>query len=106
MISFFLGFSLAFGALFAKTWRVHAILTSPKKLKRHVRIVPSEAKITLKPTLMFYFMQLVQDFSLFMMVAALVLVDSIIFITWHIVDDFNVEIRNVSEPIVSVCKTQ
>jgi gamma-aminobutyric acid type B receptor len=32
-----LGISLAFGALFAKTWRVHVIFTNTKPGKRKVR---------------------------------------------------------------------
>ena len=32
-----LGFSLSFGALFSKTWRVHKIFTAAKSLKKMVR---------------------------------------------------------------------
>ncbi|ELT94990.1 hypothetical protein CAPTEDRAFT_215191 [Capitella teleta] len=38
LCTFTIGFSLAFGALFAKTWRVHAILTSRKRMKRNVKL--------------------------------------------------------------------
>ena len=32
-----MGFSLSFGALFSKTWRVHKIFTAAKTLKKLVR---------------------------------------------------------------------
>jgi len=32
-----IGFSLSFGAMFSKTWRVHKIFTAAKTLKKMVR---------------------------------------------------------------------
>ncbi|ELU02555.1 hypothetical protein CAPTEDRAFT_109334 [Capitella teleta] len=77
LCTFTIGFSLAFGALFAKTWRVHAILTSRKRMKRNM----------------------VRDLSLFMMVAALVLIDVSVIVTWQTMDFYSVVHLNATEPV-------
>ncbi|CAH1790060.1 unnamed protein product [Owenia fusiformis] len=58
-----IGFSMAFGALFSKTWRVHAIFTNVQ-LKKKV----------------------VKDSQLIIMTMGLVLINSIILIVWMVVD--------------------
>ncbi|ELU17592.1 hypothetical protein CAPTEDRAFT_42446, partial [Capitella teleta] len=58
-----IGFALAFGALFSKTWRIHIIFAN-KKLKRKV----------------------VKDARLIVMVLILLAVDLIVLISWDLVD--------------------
>ncbi|XP_038052445.1 gamma-aminobutyric acid type B receptor subunit 1-like [Patiria miniata] len=58
-----IGFSLAFGAMFSKTWRVHKIFTNKTAMKR-----------------------VVKDKWLFGCVAVLILVDVVILIVWEIFD--------------------
>ncbi|XP_076340715.1 gamma-aminobutyric acid type B receptor subunit 2-like [Tachypleus tridentatus] len=59
------GFTLAFGSMFSKTWRVHAIFTNIKLNKK-----------------------VIKDYKLFMVVGVLVVVDIIILTTWQIIDPF------------------
>ncbi|XP_033640825.1 gamma-aminobutyric acid type B receptor subunit 1-like [Asterias rubens] len=59
-----IGFSLAFGSMFSKTWRVHKIFTN---------------KTAMKTVLM-------RDQWLFGYVAALVLIDVVILVLWEIID--------------------
>ncbi|XP_013776602.1 gamma-aminobutyric acid type B receptor subunit 2-like isoform X2 [Limulus polyphemus] len=59
------GFSLAFGSMFSKTWRVHAIFTNIKLNKK-----------------------VIQDYKLFMVVGVLVLIDIAILTTWQVIDPF------------------
>jgi gamma-aminobutyric acid type B receptor len=63
-----IGFTLAFGALFAKTWRIYAIFRNPWKRKRPYK-----------------------DYVLFCMVAILLLFDLIILILWAIVDPLKLD---------------
>ncbi|XP_022235584.1 gamma-aminobutyric acid type B receptor subunit 2-like [Limulus polyphemus] len=59
------GFTLAFGSMFSKTWRVHAIFTNIKMNKK-----------------------VIQDYKLFMVVGVLVIVDVAILTTWQVIDPF------------------
>ncbi|XP_074593513.1 gamma-aminobutyric acid type B receptor subunit 2-like isoform X2 [Brevipalpus obovatus] len=59
------GFTLAFGAMFSKTWRVHAIFTNIKLNKK-----------------------VIKDYKLFMVVGILVFIDVATLTTWQIVDPF------------------
>ncbi|CAH2268431.1 jg16863 [Pararge aegeria aegeria] len=59
------GFSLAFGAMFSKTWRVHSIFTDVKLNKK-----------------------VIKDYQLFMVVGVLLCIDLIIMTTWQISDPF------------------
>ncbi|XP_064477147.1 gamma-aminobutyric acid type B receptor subunit 2-like isoform X2 [Ornithodoros turicata] len=59
------GFTLAFGAMFSKTWRVHAIFTNIKLNKK-----------------------VIKDYKLFMVVGVFLMLDVIILTTWQIVDPF------------------
>ncbi|XP_022239324.1 gamma-aminobutyric acid type B receptor subunit 2-like, partial [Limulus polyphemus] len=59
------GFTLAFGSMFSKTWRVHAIFTNIKLNKK-----------------------IIKDYKLFMVVGVLVVVDIVILTTWQIIDPF------------------
>ncbi|XP_054162297.1 gamma-aminobutyric acid type B receptor subunit 2-like [Oppia nitens] len=59
------GFTLAFGSMFSKTWRVHAIFTNIKLNKK-----------------------LIKDYKLFMVVGVLVFIDVATLTTWQIVDPF------------------
>ncbi|XP_077978832.1 gamma-aminobutyric acid type B receptor subunit 2-like [Glandiceps talaboti] len=58
-----IGFTLAFGAMFSKTWRVHSIFTNIKMKKR-----------------------VIKDQKLFIIVAVLLLVDVVILVSWEIKD--------------------
>ncbi len=57
------GFTLAFGAMFSKTYRVHAILTNAKLTKK-----------------------VIKDYKLFGLVIALLVIDVIILLNWQIFD--------------------
>ncbi|XP_026318221.1 gamma-aminobutyric acid type B receptor subunit 2 isoform X3 [Hyposmocoma kahamanoa] len=59
------GFSLAFGAMFSKTWRVHSIFTDVKLNKK-----------------------VIKDYQLFMVVGVLLCVDLAIMTTWQVSDPF------------------
>nr|XP_014288756.2 gamma-aminobutyric acid type B receptor subunit 2 [Halyomorpha halys] len=59
------GFSLAFGAMFSKTWRVHSIFTDVKLNKR-----------------------VIKDYQLYMVVGVLLVIDLGIMTTWQITDPF------------------
>ncbi|XP_076371386.1 gamma-aminobutyric acid type B receptor subunit 2-like isoform X2 [Tachypleus tridentatus] len=59
------GFTLAFGSIFSKTWRVHAVFTNIKL-----------NKIAIK------------DYKLFMVVGVLMMIDVAILTTWQIIDPF------------------
>ncbi|XP_071113148.1 gamma-aminobutyric acid type B receptor subunit 1-like [Haliotis cracherodii] len=63
-----IGFSMTFGALFAKTWRVYAIFTSKFTITRRVY----------------------RDWSLFLLVGVLVLVNSGILLAWILMDSINI----------------
>ncbi|XP_030849459.1 gamma-aminobutyric acid type B receptor subunit 2 [Strongylocentrotus purpuratus] len=58
-----IGFTLAFGAMFSKTWRVHRIFTNIKMKKKVIR-----------------------DNQLYAIVGVMLVVDLIILITWQVVD--------------------
>ncbi|XP_022693376.1 gamma-aminobutyric acid type B receptor subunit 2-like [Varroa jacobsoni] len=64
------GFTLAFGAMFSKTWRVHAIFTNIKLNKK-----------------------VIKDYKLFMVVGVFLLLDIIILTTWQVVDPFYREVK-------------
>ncbi|CAH1118642.1 unnamed protein product [Phaedon cochleariae] len=59
------GFSLAFGAMFSKTWRVHSIFTDVKLNKK-----------------------VIKDYQLFMVVGILLFIDLAIMTTWQVADPF------------------
>lgn len=70
------GFSLAFGAMFSKTWRVHSIFTDVKLNKK-----------------------VIKDYQLFMVVGILLAVDMIIMLTWQFADPFYRSTKQI-EPVV------
>ncbi|CAG5127347.1 unnamed protein product, partial [Candidula unifasciata] len=71
-----LGFTLAFGAMFGKTWRVHAIFTNIKLNKK-----------------------VIKDYKLLMIVLVLVLIDVIILVTWQIVDPYDMSVKKLSTEV-------
>lgn len=71
------GFSLAFGAMFSKTWRVHSIFTDVKLNKK-----------------------VIKDYQLFMVVGVLLFIDLVIMTTWQVADPFYRETKRM-EPYVS-----
>lgn len=72
------GFSLAFGAMFSKTWRVHSIFTDLKLNKK-----------------------VIKDYQLFMVVGVLLFIDIAIITTWQIADPFYRETKQL-EPKVKM----
>ncbi|XP_058813758.1 gamma-aminobutyric acid type B receptor subunit 2 [Topomyia yanbarensis] len=70
------GFSLAFGAMFSKTWRVHSIFTDLKLNKK-----------------------VIKDYQLFIVVGVLLAIDLAIMTTWQIADPFYRETKHI-EPSV------
>uniref|UniRef100_A0A6P4F3W2 Gamma-aminobutyric acid type B receptor subunit 2 n=1 Tax=Drosophila rhopaloa TaxID=1041015 RepID=A0A6P4F3W2_DRORH len=69
------GFSLSFGAMFSKTWRVHSIFTDLKLNKK-----------------------VIKDYQLFMVVGVLLAIDIGIITTWQIADPFYRETKQM-EPL-------
>ncbi|EDV45164.1 gamma-aminobutyric acid type B receptor subunit 2 isoform X1 [Drosophila erecta] len=69
------GFSLSFGAMFSKTWRVHSIFTDLKLNKK-----------------------VIKDYQLFMVVGVLLAIDIAIITTWQIADPFYRETKQL-EPL-------
>jgi len=69
-----LGFSLAYGAMFSKTWRVHQIFTN-RKIKRKV----------------------IKDRHLFGVVCLLVMIDVIYLTVWQVVDPMRRIVREFSD---------
>ncbi|KAI9555104.1 gamma-aminobutyric acid B receptor [Daphnia sinensis] len=59
------GFTLAFGSMFSKTWRVHSIFTDVKLNKKAIK-----------------------DYQLFMVVGVLLTIDIAILTTWQVIDPF------------------
>ena len=57
------GFSLAFGSMFSKTWRVHSIFTNVKLNKK-----------------------VIKDMQLFIVVGILAAVDVVLLTSWHLID--------------------
>lgn len=72
-----LGFSLSYGAMFSKTWRVHQIFTN-KKLKRKI----------------------IKDRHLFGVVFLLVIVDVVYLTVWQIVDPMRRKLLDISDQSV------
>ncbi|XP_049807072.1 gamma-aminobutyric acid type B receptor subunit 2 [Schistocerca nitens] len=66
------GFSLAFGSMFSKTWRVHSIFTDVKLNKK-----------------------VIKDYQLFMVVGVLLVIDLAIMTTWQVTDPFYRETKTM-----------
>ncbi|XP_053996169.1 gamma-aminobutyric acid type B receptor subunit 2-like isoform X2 [Hylaeus anthracinus] len=66
------GFSLAFGSMFSKTWRVHSIFTDVKLNKK-----------------------VIKDYQLFMVVGVLLVIDLGIMTTWQVADPFYRETKQM-----------
>ncbi|XP_076249842.1 gamma-aminobutyric acid type B receptor subunit 2 isoform X2 [Calliopsis andreniformis] len=66
------GFSLAFGSMFSKTWRVHSIFTNVKLNKK-----------------------VLKDYQLFMVVGVLLVIDLGIMTTWQVADPFYRETKQM-----------
>ncbi|CAD5225565.1 unnamed protein product [Bursaphelenchus xylophilus] len=69
------GFTLAFGSMFSKTWRVHSIFTNIRKDKKAIK-----------------------DAQLFMIVALLLFIDGLILGAWSIISPFRFKITE-HEPV-------
>ncbi|KAM7432495.1 hypothetical protein ABFA07_017083 [Porites harrisoni] len=91
-----IGFTLGFGAMFSKTWRVHLIFLNSATTKRII----------------------IRDRQLFGMVAGLLLIDLVLLITWQIVDPLRLKIQNLTlemsledddtaiQPYIATCTSQ
>lgn len=71
------GFSLAFGAMFSKTWRVHSIFTDVKLNKK-----------------------VIKDYQLFMVVGVLLFIDIVIMTTWQVADPFYRETKQLEAYVI------
>lgn len=98
------GFSLAFGAMFSKTWRVHSIFTDVKLNKK---VGSVEMKRNCLVTCLLYHwwisldsFQVIKDYQLFMVVGVLLAIDLAIMTTWQVADPFYRETKQM-EPYVS-----
>ncbi|XP_067655790.1 gamma-aminobutyric acid type B receptor subunit 2-like [Haliotis asinina] len=87
-----LGFTLAFGAMFSKTWRVHAIFTNIKLNKK-----------------------VIKDYKLFLIVCVLVLLDAVILVAWQVYDPIQRAEKNLAPevyedysvtPVLEYCKSE
>lgn len=72
------GFTLAFGAMFSKTWRVHSIFTDLKLNKK-----------------------VIKDYQLFIVVGVLLAIDIAIMTTWQVADPFYRDTKQL-EPFVNL----
>ncbi|CDW59041.1 Gamma aminobutyric acid type B receptor subunit [Trichuris trichiura] len=88
------GFTLTFGSMFSKTWRVHSIFTDVHLHKKAIK-----------------------DYKLFLLVGVLLLIDSIILVTWVIVDPMRLAVKRlptlkrttanvIINPTVEQCKAE
>ncbi|XP_043240223.1 gamma-aminobutyric acid type B receptor subunit 2-like isoform X2 [Amphibalanus amphitrite] len=68
------GFTLAFGSMFSKTWRVHSIFTDVKLNKK-----------------------VIKDYQLYIVVGVLLSIDIAIMTTWQIVDPFYRETKQLGQ---------
>ena len=75
-----LGFTLAFGSMFSKTWRVHSIFTNIRMDKKAIK-VRSPFTVTRHSS---------QDSKLYAMVGVLLLLDIIVLTLWAIISPFTV----------------
>ena len=66
------GFTLSFGSMFSKTWRVHSIFTNVQLNKK-----------------------VMKDYQLYLVVGALVVIDIITLTTWQVVDPFYRETKKL-----------
>lgn len=64
-----MGFTLAFGSMFSKTWRVHLIFAYIRRDKKAIK-----------------------DFQLYMIVATIMLIDIVILLLWATVSPFRFSI--------------
>lgn len=108
------GFSLAFGAMFSKTWRVHSIFTDVKLNKkvssntyRHWKLPKFKILTIIKGQLttavyskLNNTFQVIKDYQLFMVVGVLLCIDLAIMTTWQVADPFYRETKQM-EPYVS-----
>ena len=76
------GFTLSFGSMFSKTWRVHSIFTNVQLNKK-----------------------VMKDYQLYLVVGALVVIDIITLTTWQVVDPFKRDTKKL-RPYVSKKSTQ
>jgi len=74
------GFTLAFGSMFSKTWRVHSIFTNVKLNKK-----------------------VIKDMQLFIVVGILLAIDFAIMTTWHFIDPMHRDTKKL-EAYVSADK--
>ena len=110
------GFTLSFGAMFSKTWRVHSIFTNVKLNKKvscswYMKFVYevqiSEWSKAGNLARVFYVFSLlnfvllifkvIKDMQLFIVVGILLAIDFAIMITWQLLDPFYRETKNMTK---------
>ncbi|KFD49367.1 hypothetical protein M513_09730 [Trichuris suis] len=88
------GFTLTFGSMFSKTWRVHSIFTDVHLHKKAIK-----------------------DYKLFLLVGVLLLIDCLILVTWLIIDPMRLAVKRlptekpatanvIINPTVEQCKAE
>uniref|UniRef100_A0A5S6R1T9 Gamma-aminobutyric acid type B receptor subunit 2 n=1 Tax=Trichuris muris TaxID=70415 RepID=A0A5S6R1T9_TRIMR len=88
------GFTLTFGSMFSKTWRVHSIFTDVHLHKKAIK-----------------------DYKLYLLVGVLLLVDCLILVTWVIIDPMGLAVKRlpaekrtaanvIINPTVEQCKAE
>ncbi len=82
-----IGFTISFGAIFSKTWRVHTIFTNVNASKR----VNMKLKLcNFQIQGFFLFFKAVKDYRLFIFVGILFAIDTVLLTSWQIVDPLKI----------------
>lgn len=81
------GFTLAYGAMFSKVWRVHRFTTKQKQdPKVHVRVGFCVSQSVTNMNLSRQSQKKVEPWKLYTMVTGLLVIDLIILIVWQVLD--------------------
>lgn len=96
------GFTLAFGSMFSKTWRVHSIFTDVKLNKKVPSLSLSNRSLYDDDHffVIHHSIQAIKDYQLFMVVGVLLSIDIVILSTWQIIDPFYLKTKRL-DPYVS-----
>lgn len=95
------GFSLAFGSIFAKTYRIHNIFIRSQGgfVKKKVTFFANAfiSQILNAWKLIVAFVQFLQDTQLILLVCVLLLIDGLILTLWVVVDPMERQLRNLTK---------
>lgn len=101
-----IGFTLAYGAMFSKVWRVHRLHTKAKQDSKVIQLI--KFKFVLEFSNIDLFSQSqnrqVEPWKLYLMVAAFLAVDGVLLVTWLLQDPLQrrVEVFPLEEPPSSI----